>query len=295
MCEFAGADVNAVAPVTKLTALHCAVIHNVGTDFMKILLDYDANINAKASRGSTPLLLAARRKHSNPYPVKLFLEKGADPKAMDLFHTTVLHASAYNGDLQMTKQFIDLGCDPHVCDRSGCNALWYASHEGHTEIARLLLEHNVSLTVSGKGFKFERIQPETCGAQIPMLEGEARMPFDVAFLGSHRELMRMILAVGPIPKKDKIGDLLGILAADEPEIDSDDSMAVNDSFFVFTYANLTTEHPQSLQRSCRLAIRRYMAGPSFTSAVASLEIPPNVKDFLLCKFDIGPHGGDPLG
>ena len=102
-----GADANRTDAAGS-TALMWAV-----TDPAKVrlLVDHDANVNARSKNGRTPLLVAAS------YPrtldvVRLLADRGADIRAEDQGRTTALALATRSSDIDVVRFLVDKGLDP---------------------------------------------------------------------------------------------------------------------------------------------------------------------------------------
>ncbi|KAK4197426.1 hypothetical protein QBC40DRAFT_207094 [Triangularia verruculosa] len=112
---------------------------------VKLLLDHGVDVDAKDSKGDTPLMKAVRGAHLDI--VKLLLEKGADMKAVDNRGTAVVGMiRMYVGSIKL-QQLIELvGVDniKDWKDDAGRCFLSYAAEEGNIDVIKLLLgTHNV--------------------------------------------------------------------------------------------------------------------------------------------------------
>ena len=70
--------------------------------------------------GQTPLHSGCAGGHSEV--VKLLLEYGANPNAIDAKGATPLHLATMGGHAHIVKQLIDFGCDTSIIDNEGFTA-----------------------------------------------------------------------------------------------------------------------------------------------------------------------------
>jgi ankyrin repeat protein len=98
------------------TALHLAAAKGHGST-VNLLLDRDANIDAKDQDNSTPLHLAAAKGHDST--VNLLLDAGADIDAKDQDNSTPLHLAAMNQHKQVVMLLIKRGADHKIKNRNG--------------------------------------------------------------------------------------------------------------------------------------------------------------------------------
>ena len=98
------------------------------TDLAKVrlLIDHGANVNLATKRRRTALLVAAMSDPSAEI-VKLLIEKGADPKAVDFLKTTPLRAATLGNDTETIRMLIDAGVDVNAADLPGITPLMMAA------------------------------------------------------------------------------------------------------------------------------------------------------------------------
>ncbi len=111
------------------------------TDLAKVrlLIDHGANVNLATKRRRTALLVAAMSDPSAEI-VKLLIEKGADPKAVDFLKTTALRAATLGNDTQTIRILIDAGVDVNAADLPGISPLMMAAGwNGNTPAVEMLL------------------------------------------------------------------------------------------------------------------------------------------------------------
>ncbi len=111
------------------------------TDLAKVrlLIDHGANVNLATKRRRTALLVAAMSDPSADI-VKLLIEKGADPKAMDFLRTTSLRAATLGNDTETIRMLIDAGVDVNAADLPGITPLMMAAGwNGNTQAVQMLL------------------------------------------------------------------------------------------------------------------------------------------------------------
>ena len=194
-----GADVN-LANEKGWNPLYLAVKHrNIETgtipvpnedqamDFIKVLLDHGANVNARLKAnteirngqratwlneaGATPFLRAALC--GDIEVMKLLLAHGADPKIATEDHTTPLMAAAGVGysdgfihdrsieeTLEAMKLILDLGADVNAANDQGLTALHGAAHKAALEEIQLLVDRGADLGAKDTGSKAFGQKPE---------------------------------------------------------------------------------------------------------------------------------------
>jgi ankyrin repeat protein len=136
-----GADVNARNEFGSNALIWSA------TDIAKVrlLLSHGADVNAATKRGRTALLVAALSDGSAEI-VRLLLEKGADPKAVDAFKTTTLRGAAIGNDTETMRLLMEAGVDVNAADFPGITPLMMAAGwNGNLPAVSLLLAHGAKV------------------------------------------------------------------------------------------------------------------------------------------------------
>ena len=96
----AGVEIEARAKATGNSALLFAAIEG-HTNIVQMLLDRNANIDARNNNGESALMLAAAR--GRPDVVRLLLQRGADISVKDKFENTALHNAEKHGGPEVTQ------------------------------------------------------------------------------------------------------------------------------------------------------------------------------------------------
>ena len=106
---------------------------------VRLLIDHGANVNLATKRRRTALLVAAMSDPSAEI-VKLLIEKGADPKAVDFLKTTALRAATLGDDTETIRILIDAGVDVNAADLPGISPLMMAAGwNGNKSAVEMLL------------------------------------------------------------------------------------------------------------------------------------------------------------
>ena len=133
-----GADAN-YRNNENMNSLHLAVLKKDAT-IVKMLIKYVKNIDARTSKGSTPLHYACNFQLLDI--VKILLDNGSDQNIADLeydfypiFYVVVLN------NVLITKLLIDHGANPNHQDYSGNTIIHYCIYHNHLEILDYIMEH----------------------------------------------------------------------------------------------------------------------------------------------------------
>lgn len=109
------------------TALHI-VVDRRDLTWISYLISKGANVNARNSRGTTPLQLAVRT--GFPEGVALLVQEGARVDESDAAGETPLIAAVHRRDLELMRLLLKAGADPDRADSSGRSARDYAALDG---------------------------------------------------------------------------------------------------------------------------------------------------------------------
>jgi len=142
-----GADVDAVDEY-HFTLLQVASYYG-SVEVARLLLQHDANINARNWEGQTPLhaaLVNIKDKIGGHCfdAIQLLLDNGADVDALDDDHSTPLHVASKYDSVRATRLLLEHGANVHLQNNDGHTPSQVASAYGHEEIVHLLSEHSQS-------------------------------------------------------------------------------------------------------------------------------------------------------
>jgi len=119
------------------TPLH-SVAYKADCEIIQVLLDCNAEINARSYDNQTPLHMASFSTPDNFKAVRLLLENGADLNAQRNDGSTPLHVASFKGSIEVARLLLKYGADVEVVDEAGRTAFQIASEEGRDEIMKLL-------------------------------------------------------------------------------------------------------------------------------------------------------------
>jgi ankyrin repeat protein len=125
----------------ELTALHLAS-GNGHLELVKLLLENGANPNAVNESNDTPLHKAVENGYLDL--VKLLLENGANPNAVGESNNTPLHKAAANGDLDLVGLLLENGANPNAVGELNYTPLHTAVENGDLDLVELLLENKAN-------------------------------------------------------------------------------------------------------------------------------------------------------
>ena len=138
-----GADIDATDNEEKMTALHYAVDHDQ-TLLMARLLSMGADVEARDSKGRTPLFIGAE-----------------------------------NGHLRAVQELLELGAVMHAADFRGRTPLEVASAGGYTDIVRMLCSRgplpHITLPAAESDKAVESGEPELTALQAAALHGHVKI------------------------------------------------------------------------------------------------------------------------
>src|SRR5262249_8556482 len=136
----------AICPAqTSVSDRFYQAIRNDNAGDLRALVE-SQDVNAKDSRGATPLMYAAA--FGNAAQMKLLLEAGADVNGQNTFHATPIIWAG--GDAVKSRMLIEHGADVNVRTQQGRTALMVAAkRNGNADLVRLLLEKGTDVKILG--------------------------------------------------------------------------------------------------------------------------------------------------
>ncbi len=138
-----GMNVNATEIHSGDTALHLAAKGNK-IQAVKLLLENEANVNAKNKTSLTPLHMASVQGHLDT--VKLLLDYGADVNIQDHFGLTPLHMASQYGHVDVMEYLLVNGANVHAkTNDQGLTPLHWVAFWGYTEGVKTLLAYGADI------------------------------------------------------------------------------------------------------------------------------------------------------
>eukprot|EP00164_Ancoracysta_twista_P003368 GFYU01004499.1.p1 GENE.GFYU01004499.1~~GFYU01004499.1.p1 ORF type:complete len:718 (+),score=151.11 GFYU01004499.1:138-2291(+) len=138
-----GANVNARAQ-DGITAAHLAATCG-SQECLQLLLSAGANGSARDRDGFTPLHFASRSGHA--HCARLLLVSSCTTESRDKNEQTPVHIASANGHVEVLEILHRFECDLNVQDISGCTPLHLAVTSGHPNAVKYLLRKNSSFTI----------------------------------------------------------------------------------------------------------------------------------------------------
>lgn len=130
-------------------ALHAAIVVK-RQEMAAVLLELDADIEARTHKGETPLLLAV--KGGDLDMAEFLIERNADLNTKSNRESTLMHVAAWAGDVRLLSLLEQKGLDVNQEALTGYTPLHFAAQSGKAEAVRCLLNMNTDMNaMSVKG------------------------------------------------------------------------------------------------------------------------------------------------
>ena len=122
-------------------------------DFVKVLLRYEANIEARGTikidgeviEGCTALWIAAAKGHFDV--VRLLIEQNAEVDSRTSKNSTPLIAAAFIGHLDIVRCLVENGADVNARNNFNSTPLMLTCHNGHLDVASYLVKHGANINL----------------------------------------------------------------------------------------------------------------------------------------------------
>ena len=151
----------------------CEAVAKGDTKLVKMLLKKGADVNAKNTKGITPLVYAVAGGYEEL--VKMLIDRGVDVNAIANDGRRALYISVARGDLGIVKLLIEAKADVNIKDGHGSAALHTAAVWDRQEIAEMLIE---------------------AGADVSAIDGEGNSTLDLAQWWSSEKTAKLLKAGG---------------------------------------------------------------------------------------------------
>jgi serine/threonine protein kinase len=149
-------------------------------DVVKVrdLLKKGASVNARDSKGATPLHKAAYR--GDLTITQLLIKHGADVNAREnMFGETPLHCAARSHALEVVELLLQHGADPSIRNINGQTPLELAQGSGYEEIARVIEEFVRAGSLTILGVEYGELFLDEWGKIIVRVRGVGRASLSV--------------------------------------------------------------------------------------------------------------------
>jgi ankyrin repeat protein len=138
-----------ISLISTSSLSHAGAIHDAAKsgdlDQVQLLIVQGVDVNEKAIRDETPLIIASLA--GNGEIVNYLLQRGANIHARNASGMTPLHAAAYGGHTDIVLLLITKGAEVNdASNRFGVTPLHLASEENHVETVKELLMHRADTT-----------------------------------------------------------------------------------------------------------------------------------------------------
>ncbi|XP_006812004.1 ankyrin repeat and SOCS box protein 18-like [Saccoglossus kowalevskii] len=264
-----GASVHNADIATLATPLHYAVSNSFGNHFdcVQTLLENHANTNARNRRNETPAFLAAGQ--GNVRALELLQRHGGYINIFNSTNSTALHMAFASGKTSCVELLINLIPDLNVIDLHGYTVL------------DLALRFQDTFHKLDNNFDQVRVDPAKYVRKL-INHGACFSKFsqeDFALL-IDRSPQRIKL-IGLVVNAYSNCNYISYISNTTNNHHGDDGDETDELYFEFYKSFFQAANkPRSLQHLCRYKLRCYN-GKLFCHVVESLEIPQNIKKYLL--------------
>ena len=206
-----------------LSALHEAVTRG-HADVVAVFMEAGADPDDPTAQGKTPLHLAAEI--GSVEICTILLEAGADPALADQDGATALGVAVREGHAEVVRMFVDKNPDI-FSDRTSGNLFYDAAFHGHREIVAFLIEaagghYGFSIDIALQGAAtnghtdIARLLVQA-GADVTVQNGDNKTPVDLANEQGHKTLARMLEQIPKLFEAVAAGDLEAVKRLVEEE------------------------------------------------------------------------------
>ncbi|XP_048773992.1 serine/threonine-protein phosphatase 6 regulatory ankyrin repeat subunit B-like isoform X1 [Ostrea edulis] len=139
-----GCDVNLFPEHSKTTPLHMAA-EKWDPALCELLISAGAQVNAKDSKGCTPLFTAVARMKISSEVVKVLVKAGTQVNEINANGRSPLHITVSKNDDLSVVHLLEGRANPNVADNAGLTPLVIAVHENNTKIVSQLLSYGADV------------------------------------------------------------------------------------------------------------------------------------------------------
>uniref|UniRef100_A0A146L198 Kinase D-interacting substrate n=1 Tax=Lygus hesperus TaxID=30085 RepID=A0A146L198_LYGHE len=207
------------------TALHFAATKGK-PNFVRILINHNADINAEDQDNWTPLLCASKEGHFEV--VQELLDRDANKEHRDVGGWSALMWASYKGHTNTALLLLEKGADVNAHGNYHISSLLWAAGRGHDVIAKALISHGAKVNVGDKYGTTALVWASRkgnadivsallkAGANVDTAGMHSWTPLLVATMGNHVDVVNLLLEHKPnVNAVDKDGCTALILACKE--------------------------------------------------------------------------------
>jgi len=152
-----GGQVNKIERKSGKNALMMTMDKSVDISVMKLLLDYDIDINHQSKEGNTALHLC-----DDPNKLRLLLKYQPDLNVRNnLYHTPIFACN----DIEKAKLLIDAGIDINIHDKKG-NHLLKSLHTMDFELMQLFIDRGMNRFLEKRGLTLDTFLEEWSSIEV---------------------------------------------------------------------------------------------------------------------------------
>ncbi len=141
---------------------------------IKLLLEHEATIDMRDINGATALMNAVKN-GNNIITAQYLIEQGADIHALDQRHNTPLIIATYQGNPKILQLLLDQGANINAKNNNGNTALIFIARRGHLQAAELLINRGADINAKnqkgGTAIREAAIQEQLEMAKLLILSG----------------------------------------------------------------------------------------------------------------------------
>ena len=182
----------------KWTPLYLSSLNNL-PKYVELLIEKGAQVNPES--GPTPLNAAVWNDHHEV--VRLLLKHKAAVQGSPNATKTPMHMAAEKGFTRSGEALLDFQADPYLKDRSGKSPIYYATHNGHYDMVKLLISYGEDVTQMIQGTTLLHLAAEKGHADVVELliekgavlsahNAQGESPLDVAINYGQKEVANII-------------------------------------------------------------------------------------------------------
>ncbi|KAI5855181.1 hypothetical protein BZA05DRAFT_472091 [Tricharina praecox] len=174
-------------------ALHVAALGRRDST-VRLLIDGGANPEAMENHRRTALHLAAKSGYDTT--VQLLLDHGAKIEAKDKWHNAALHLATMNRKDSTVQLLIDRGANTEAMNKHERTALHLAATNGHDSIVQLLLDHGANINAKDKEHDTALHIAVMTKSEDTLLFEAGNVALHLALMGGHDSTIQLLLDHG---------------------------------------------------------------------------------------------------